>query len=98
VRQGRRTPRFRHRQRVHPHGFNGRQLAYQVRFGQTPLDAIRSATLWAAELLHWEDRIGRVAPGLYADLVAVVGDPTDDVSLLEQVSFVMKSGDVIRST
>ena len=82
---------------IYPHGLNARQLAYQVRFGQTPLDAIRSATLWAAELLRWDDRIGAVAPGLYADLVAVTGDPTDDVSLLEHVSFVMKSGDVVVS-
>ena len=80
---------------IYPHGLNARQLAYQVRYGQTPLDAIRSATLWAAELLRWQDRIGRVAPGLFADLVAVNGDPTDDVALLEQVAFVMKSGDVI---
>jgi imidazolonepropionase-like amidohydrolase len=80
---------------IYPHGLNARQLAYQVRYGQTPLDAIRSATLWAAELLRWQDRIGRVAPGLFADLVAVDGDPTDDVALLEQVAFVMKSGDVI---
>ena len=82
---------------IYPHGLNARQLAYQVRFGQTPLDAIRSATLWAAELLRWEDRIGRVAPGLYADLVAVEGDPTDDVSLLEQIGFVMKAGLVVRA-
>jgi imidazolonepropionase-like amidohydrolase len=80
---------------IYPHGMNARQLAYQVRFGQTPLDAIRSATLWAAELLRWEDRIGQVAPGLYADLVAVEGDPTDDVSLLEHVAFVMKAGTVV---
>ena len=82
---------------IYPHGLNARQLAYQVRFGQTPLDAIRSATLWAAELLRWDDRIGAVAPGLYADLVAVTGDPTDDVTLLEHVSFVMKSGEVVVS-
>jgi imidazolonepropionase-like amidohydrolase len=82
---------------IYPHGMNARQLAYQVRLGQTPLDAIRSATLWAAELLRWDDRIGAVAPGLYADLVAVAGDPTDDVSLLEHVCFVMKSGEVISS-
>ena len=82
---------------IYPHGLNARQLAYQVRFGQAPLDAIRSATLWAAELLRWDDRIGSVAPGLYADLVAVEGDPTDDVTLLENVSFVMKSGAIIRS-
>jgi len=80
---------------IYPHGLNARQLAYQVRLGQTPLDAIRSATLWAAELLRWQDRIGRVAPGLLADLVAVTGDPSTDVAVLEHVDFVMKNGDIV---
>jgi imidazolonepropionase-like amidohydrolase len=80
---------------IYPHGMNARQFAYQVRLGQTPLEAIRSATLWAAELLGWQDRIGQVAPGLYADLVAVAGDPTADVSLLESICFVMKAGQVV---
>ena len=60
------------------------------------LDAIRSATTRAAELMGWEDRIGRLAPGLYADLVAVAGDPLADVRLLEDVRFVMKGGEVVR--
>ena len=81
---------------IYPHGFNARQFAYQVRYGQTPLAAIRSATVDAARLLRWEHRVGRVAPGLAADLVAVAGDPTDDVSLLEDVRFVMKAGEVLR--
>ena len=80
---------------IYPHGMNARQFAYQVDLGQSPLDAIRSATLWAAELLRWQDRIGQVAPGLYADLVAVAGDPTLDVSLLEHTCFVMKAGQVV---
>jgi len=80
---------------IYPHGMNARQFAYQVDLGQSPLDAIRSATLWAAELLRWQDRIGQVAPGLYADLVAVAGDPTGDVSLLEHTCFVMKAGQVV---
>lgn len=81
---------------IYPHGWNGRQLAYQVRWGQTPLDAIRSATLHAAELMGWEDRIGRIEPGHHADLVAVAGDPLDDVRLLEDVRFVLKGGEVLR--
>jgi imidazolonepropionase-like amidohydrolase len=81
---------------IYPHGLNARQLAYHVRHGQTPLEAIRSATLHAATLMGWEDRIGRLEPGLYADLVAVAGDPLDDVRLLEDVRFVMKGGDVVR--
>jgi imidazolonepropionase-like amidohydrolase len=83
---------------IYPHGLNARQLAYHVRHGQTPLAAIRSATLDAARLMGWEDRIGRIAPGLYADLVAVPGDPTDDVRLLEEIPFVMKGGEVVKES
>jgi imidazolonepropionase-like amidohydrolase len=81
---------------IYPHGDNALQLAYHVRHGQTPLEAIRSATVGAATLMGWEDRIGRVETGLYADLIAVAGDPTDDVRLLEDVRFVMKGGEVVR--
>ena len=81
---------------IYPHGLNARQLAYHVRHGQTPLDAIRSATLYAAELMGRQDRIGRLEPGLYADLVAVAGNPLDDVRTLEDVRFVMKGGEVVR--
>jgi imidazolonepropionase-like amidohydrolase len=81
---------------IYPHGLNARQLAYHVRHGQTPLEAIRSATVDAAELMGWTDRIGRLEPGLYADLVAVAGDPLDDVRLLEDVRLVMKGGQVVR--
>jgi imidazolonepropionase-like amidohydrolase len=81
---------------VYPHGLNGRQFAYQVRFGQSPLEAIRSATLGAASLLRWEDRIGRIAPGYYADVIAVNGDPLADIRLLEDVAFVMKAGHIAK--
>jgi imidazolonepropionase-like amidohydrolase len=81
---------------IYPHGWNARQLAYQVRHGQTALDAIRSATLHAAELMGWSARVGRVESGSYADLVAVPGDPTDDVRLLEEIPFVMKGGEMVR--
>jgi imidazolonepropionase-like amidohydrolase len=81
---------------IYPHGLNARQLAYQVRHGQTPLEAIRSASVHAATLMGWEDRIGRIEPGRYADLIAVEGDPTADVRLLEDVRWVMKGGDVVR--
>ena len=81
---------------IYPHGWNARQLAYQVRHGQTPLDAIRSATVHAAELMGWSSRVGRVESGSYADLVAVPGDPTDDVRLLEDIPFVMKGGETVR--
>jgi imidazolonepropionase-like amidohydrolase len=81
---------------IYPHGFNARQMRYMVRHGMTPMQAIQSATRVAAELMGWEDRVGRVAPGLFADLVAVEGDALDDVSLLEHVSFVMKGGRVVK--
>ena len=62
----------------------------------TPLQAIRSATVNAADLLGWSDKVGAVKPGLYADMVAVDGDPLADVGLLEHVAFVMKGGRVVR--
>jgi imidazolonepropionase-like amidohydrolase len=83
---------------VYPHGQNARQLALLVRHvGITPLDAIRMATVNAAELMGWSDRVGRVAPGLYADIIAVDGDPLVDVSQLERVRWVMKGGTVYKS-
>ncbi len=80
---------------VYPHGLNAKNLAYHVRFGQTPIEAIRSATAVSAELIGW-DEVGRIAAGCFADLIAVAGDPTEDVRLLENVSFVMKGGEVLR--
>ncbi len=80
---------------IAPHGVNARQFPYYVRYGLTPIQAIQSATRWSAELMGWEDRVGTVAPGLLADLIAVEGDPTDDVSILEHVPFVMKGGEVV---
>ncbi|MEO1171466.1 MAG: amidohydrolase family protein [Myxococcota bacterium] len=80
---------------VYPHGLNAQQLAVRVRLGMTPLATIRSATRDAAALLGVSDR-GRIAPGLLADLVAVDGDPLQDVSTFERVSFVMKGGRVVR--
>ncbi len=82
---------------IAPHGLNARQFPYYVRYGLTPMQAIQSATRWAAELMGWEDRVGTIAPGLLADVVGVSGDPTDDVSILEHVPFVMKGGEVVRA-
>jgi len=81
---------------IAPHGVNARQFPYYVRYGLTPMQAIQSATRWSAELMGWEDRAGTIAPGLFADVIAVEGDPTDDVSILEQVPFVMKDGEVVK--
>ena len=81
---------------IAPFGTEAKNLTCYVRFGMTPMQAIRSATSVAAELIHWQDRAGRVAPGLFADLIAVPGDPTDDITLLETVPFVMKGGQVVK--
>ena len=81
---------------VHPHGGNGKQFAWAVRYGMTPAQAIQSATLVSAELLGWEDRVGQIAPGMYADIVAVDGNPLEDISELEDVDFVMKGGVVYK--
>jgi imidazolonepropionase-like amidohydrolase len=82
----------------YPHGMNARQFSYMVRLGMTPMDAIASATRVAAELMRWEDRLGSIAPGKLADLVAVAGDPMSDVTELERVIFVMKGGEVVRGS
>jgi imidazolonepropionase-like amidohydrolase len=81
---------------VYPHGDNGKQFARMVRFGMTPTQALQSATSLTAELLGWEDRVGHIAEGLYADIIAVDGDPLDDISELEDVDFVMKGGVVYK--
>jgi len=81
---------------VYPHGLNARQFAWQVKYGQTPMEAIRSATTSAAELIGRDPDIGAIAPGKRADLIAVAGDPLADVSVLEKVAFVMKDGVVYK--
>jgi len=81
---------------VYPHGLNARQFAWQVKYGQTPMEAIRSATTSAADLIGRDPDIGAIAPGKRADLVAVSGDPLADVSVLENVAFVMKDGVVYK--
>ena len=82
---------------VYPHGDNGKQFARAVRFGMTPVQAIQSATAVTADLLGWEDRVGAIQPGLYADIVAVKGNPLVDISELEDVDFVMKGGTVYKN-
>jgi len=74
-----------------------KELAYLVRYGMTPMQAIKSATSVAARLLDQEDSLGAVAPGRYADLVAVAGDPLSDIEEMQRVRFVMKEGTVYRS-
>src|SRR5437868_3917726 len=78
-----------------PHGRNAKELIALVDRGMTPLQAIRAATIVSAELIDVDDR-GRLAPGLFADIIGVPGDPTADIGVTEQVKFVMKGGDVFR--
>jgi imidazolonepropionase-like amidohydrolase len=80
-----------------PHGTQTKEFAYMVRFGMTPAAAIQAATIRAAELMGWQDRVGSIEKGKYADLVAVSGDPLSDVTELERVKFVMKGGEVVRN-
>jgi imidazolonepropionase-like amidohydrolase len=81
---------------VYPHGLNAREFAMYVKLGMTPIQAIQTATIHASKLLGWEDRIGAIEAGKYADLIAVDGDPTKDVTELERVKWVMKGGEVFK--
>jgi imidazolonepropionase-like amidohydrolase len=79
-----------------PHGTNARQFAFMVRYGMTPLQALQAATINAADLIGHADLFGSISVGKSADLIAVPGNPLDDVRRLEQVQFVMKEGRVYR--
>ena len=81
---------------VYPHGLNARQFAWQVKYGQTPMEAIRSATVGASDLIGRGNDAGSLEPGKWADLIAVQGDPLADVRVLENVAFVMKEGKVYK--
>jgi imidazolonepropionase-like amidohydrolase len=81
---------------VIPHGENAKEIVTRVRLGESPMSAIVSATSLNAEIIGWNDRVGSIEKGKYADLVAVPGDPLKDITLLERVVFVMKGGIVYR--
>lgn len=81
---------------VFPHGANARQFAYMVRYGMSPMQAIQAATTSAAELMGASADVGAVAPGRFADLIAVAGDPLADISVLERVDHVIKGGTLVR--
>ena len=77
---------------VYAHGDNAREMELMVDYGMSPLAVMKAATSVNAQMLHWENRVGRVAPGLLADLVAVRGDPTRDIHAVRAVTMVMKGG------
>ena len=79
-----------------PHGTQAREFELMVRYGMPPIDAIRAGTLNGAKLLAWDRDLGAIKPGMYADIVAVPGNPLDDIRALEHVAFVMKSGVVYK--
>jgi len=79
------------------HGKNATELAAMTKRGLTPLEVIQAATVNAAELLGWQEKVGAVEPGHYADLIAVDGDPLADITVLQRVKFVMKGGVVVKS-
>ncbi|MGC1298375.1 MAG: amidohydrolase family protein, partial [Alloacidobacterium sp.] len=83
---------------VYPHGLNAHELdVYVNQFGMTPLAALQTATLNAADLMNWTSQVGALEAGKWADIIAVNGDPLKDIRLLQNVQFVMKSGTVYKN-
>ena len=83
---------------VYPHGWNARQFKWMVKYGLTPMQAIKAATISAADLLGIKEKVGSLTIGKLADLVAVAADPLTDISILENIRFVMKDGVVYKNT
>ena len=83
---------------VCPHGINARQFAFMVKYGMTPMQAIQSATVNAADLIGHSELFGSISAGKSADIIAVAGDPIADIRTLENVAFVMKEGTVYKQT
>jgi len=81
---------------VYPHGINARQFGYMVKYGMTPMQAIQSATVEAARVLGRDGDVGAIAPGRFADMIAVSGDPLADVQILESVAGILKGGQRIK--
>ena len=82
---------------VYPHGLNAHEFAVMVKLGLSPLQSIQAATINDADLLGWADKVGAIEPGKWADIIAVDGDPLQDVTTLERVKFVMKTGAVVKN-
>jgi len=81
---------------VYPHGWNAKQFSHMVKWGMTPMQAIHAATVNASDLMGWEDKVGTIEVGKYADIIAVIGNPIDDITVLENVQFVMKGGEIFK--
>jgi imidazolonepropionase-like amidohydrolase len=79
-----------------PHGTQAREMELMVRYGMKPLAVLQADMIEGAKLLGWQGQIGELKPGYYADIVAVPGNPLDDITVLERVVFVMKGGSVVR--
>ena len=80
-----------------PQGTQAREFVLMNRYGMTPLATLQADLLVGAKLLGWEDQIGQLKPGFFADVIAVPGDPLKDMSVLQNVAFVMKNGVVYRT-
>ncbi|MEW6736046.1 MAG: amidohydrolase family protein [Acidobacteriota bacterium] len=83
---------------VYPHGLNAREFAVMVKLGLSPMQAIQSATINAADLVGWPERVGTLEAGRFADIIAINGDPLNDITTLERITFVMKGGKVVKDT
>ncbi len=81
---------------VYPHGDNGKQFFYMVEYGMTPMQALQAATIHAADLIGWPKDVGAIAGGFYADIIAVDSNPLEDITVMENVRFVMKDGKVFK--
>jgi imidazolonepropionase-like amidohydrolase len=82
---------------AYEHGTSAREFVRMVDYGMKPIDAIRSATVRGAELLRMESQIGTIEPGKFADVIAVEGNPLEDIGALGRVTFVMKAGEVYKA-
>ena len=81
---------------VYPHGDNAKQFHYMVKYGLTPAQAIKAATVSAADLIDRNDTVGTIEAGKYADIIAVTANPLERIEVLEHVAFVMKGGKVYK--
>ena len=79
------------------HGLQGLEFQWMVKHGMTPAQAIQSATATASQMMGWQDQVGSIEKGKYADVIAVSGDPLQDITELQRVKFVMKGGEVVRN-